>query len=64
MYEERFISCDEGEEFVLTEYGFEISRERELNDGREVGKPIKGFEQAVPEKWYVRGYVEKVDKNE
>lgn len=63
MYEERFVSCDEKEEFVLTQFGYDESSEKLRKDGRKVGEPLKGFETAVPESWYVRGYVEKVDKN-
>lgn len=62
MDEKNFIFCDEEEEFVLTKLGFDKSPDYLREDGREVRKPLKGYEQAVPENWYVRGYVEKVDK--
>lgn len=59
-----FKEASKGHQFVLTEYGYQVSLEREDNPyrerilkEREPGKPIKGFETQVPRLWVARGYV-------
>lgn len=48
----------EGDEtFVLTEKGY-IRTLDHLKPEREIGKPIKHFEKAVPLSWYENGWVE------
>lgn len=57
------ITCDEDQEFVLTQRGYDaMDKKLRADRGCEVGKPIKGFEQSVYEYWYVAGYFVKADK--
>ena len=47
----------EGDEvFVLTEKGY-IRTPDSVKPEREIGKPIKHFEKAVPLSWYKNGWV-------
>ena len=57
------ITCDDDQEFVLTQLGYD-SMDKKLRAEREcvVGQPVKGFEMAVYEYWYVAGYFVKADK--
>lgn len=57
------ITCDLDQEFVLTQAGYD-AMDKKLREERgcEVGKPVKGFETAIYEYWYVAGYFEKADK--
>lgn len=57
------ITCDSDQEFVLTQLGYD-AMDKKLRVEREcvVGKPVKGFETAVYEYWYVAGYFVKADK--
>lgn len=48
--------AEKGIVFVLTEEGYNATPER-VKVEREVGKPIKGFEEKVPNSWLEKGYV-------
>ncbi len=52
-------TAKKGNHFVLTEYGYEQTRE-EIKHERAVGKPVAGFEHEVPPSWVRKGYVKEV----
>lgn len=57
------IPAGKGKVFVLTEKGFENTPDT-VKAYREIGKPLKGYEESVPQEWIKKGYVEKVDARE
>ena len=58
-----YITCDEDELFVLTKLGYDAMTEEQKLENQ-IGKPMNGFERAIPEHFYVRGYFAKVFEDE
>ena len=56
-------NAKEGNVFILTQKGYEATPGR-VKKEREVGQPLKGYEQAVPESWIRKGYVEEQAEKE
>lgn len=46
-----------GKRFVLTEYGYNQTPE-DIKRERNIGEPVKGYEESVPVSWIKKGYVE------
>ena len=49
-------SVEKGNVFVLTEKGYNKTPD-EVKPEREIGKPLKGYEERVPASWIQKGYV-------
>lgn len=49
-------TAEKGKRFVLTKKGYEKTPDR-IKTEREIGKPIKGYENSVPVSWVENGYV-------
>lgn len=54
--EKLFEIAEPGKQFVVTEYGYKKTPDA-VKPEREVGKPVKGFEDKVPPSWIKKGYV-------
>ena len=51
--------AEKGKKFVLTEKGY-LNTPDCIKHEREIGKPVKGFEERVTVSWIKKGYVEEI----